>query len=123
MPHLTLEYSASLRPVLSEPLGLLAALNLAIAELGEGIKLNDIKSRAVCLEATLIGDGSAPQNFVHARLALMNTRTEVFKTRAAEVVLAVLQTYFEGKVIQVELCSEVQDINPACYRKSQLAAA
>ena len=122
MPHLTLEYTADLRDSTFDQRHLLKKLNLAIADLGEGIQLADIKSRAVCLEETLIGAGQTSQTFVHARLALLNTRPEAFKVRAAETVLAVLKNYFEHRAEQVELCSEVQDIAPACYRKTYLPA-
>ena len=122
MPHITIEYTANLHALDVDRRALLEDLHEQLAALGEGIVRTDIKSRFICLEDYLIGDGHTANAFVHARLALLDKRTEDFKSQAAQSVLNVLTQHYAPSVLNMscELCAEVLDIVPSRYMKQVL---
>ena len=123
MPHVTIEYTANLHALDLDRRALLEDLHEQLAALGEGIVRADIKSRFISLEDYLIGDGRTANSFVHARLALLDKRTEDFKAQAAQTVLNVLTRHYvpSGLKMPCELCAEVVDIVPSRYKKQLIS--
>ena len=122
MPQVTIEHTANLHALDLDRRALLVDLHEQLAALGEGIVQADIKSRFICLEDYLIGDGHTANAFVHARLALFDKRTEDFKTQAAQTVLNLLARHYAPSVLNMscELCAEVVDIVPSRYMKQAI---
>ncbi|HEY9103226.1 5-carboxymethyl-2-hydroxymuconate Delta-isomerase [Chitinimonas sp.] len=118
MPHLVLEYTDNL-PDQPDFKQLFSELHTALTGL-EGIKLADIKSRAIRLSDWLVGDGASSHAFVHLKLHLIDSRTDAFKQRALAVLQPVLARHYARSLAErdCQLCFEVIDIRGAFYAKT-----
>lgn len=121
MPHLTLEYSDNL-PGLNLPLTL-TALNASLVASGH-FEEADVKSRALRFDTFVVGSGSQPRAFVHARLALLSGRSTEVKRTLAEGLLAVLTNHSNAwkPAGEVQISVETQDMDRASYAKAIVAA-
>ena len=116
MPHLTIEYTDNL-PQFDADQALLA-LNQALVVSGQFEEEVDIKSRAICLHAFLVGTSSTGRAFVHAKLAILSGRSIETKQALSKDLLGALHTaYVWPPGLHVQLCVEVQEIERASYAK------
>lgn len=72
MPHLTLEYTASLPPEIASR-DLLLSLHRTLESVG-GIRLGNCKSRAFALAAFALGGGEKEAAFVHLEVRFLEGR-------------------------------------------------
>lgn len=119
MPHITIEYSESVRP--SQPMhGILLRLHHALAEL-EAFPMADIKSRAVGQADVCIGDGDLHRSFVHLQLRLLSGRDASVRGRLAQVSMRVLEAEF-SEAAKDPLCQmsvEVHEMERSTYIKQR----
>lgn len=116
MPHLTLEYTDNLHRF--DPQAALHLLNRALADSGQFDEV-DIKSRALRLDAYLVGTAGTPRAFVHATLALLDGRTAEIKQTLSQRLLAVLQTLCpHPHDAHLQLTVEIRDMDRASYAKA-----
>ncbi len=116
MPHLTLEYTDNLIQFQAAPV--LLALNQALLDSGH-FEEQDIKSRAVRLDAYRTGTLPVQRAFVHARLAILSGRSAETKLLLSTNLLHVLGGVCEWPAdLKVQVSVEVQDIERASYAKS-----
>jgi 5-carboxymethyl-2-hydroxymuconate isomerase len=118
MPHLTVEYSNNLSEFKAETA--LMALNQALVASGQFEEI-DIKSRAVCFDAFLVGTSPKGRAFVHAKLAILTGRTIETKQALSSNLLAALKVVCAWpEELQVQLCVEVQEIERLSYAKTSV---
>lgn len=109
MPHVVIEYFA--------PDGLERAVvletALETAAHSDIMQREDIKVRLAPSEAILFGDGR--ESFIHVTLSLLAGRTDAAKLKVAETLTENLRKVCPDiDAISVD----IQDLNPACYKKS-----
>jgi len=97
MPHLTLDYSANLRP--DGAIGALcAALARTLVELevdGKAVyPVGGIRVRAFAADDCCIADGRADAAYLHACLAVARGRPEATLKASGDAVFAVIQQHF-----------------------------
>ncbi|MFZ6751169.1 5-carboxymethyl-2-hydroxymuconate Delta-isomerase [Undibacterium sp. Ren11W] len=115
MPHLTIEYSDQLTGF--DAAAALLKFNRVLVASGEFEEL-DIKSRAIAFSSYLIGTQTHGRAFVHVKLALLSGRSAVIKQQLSEQLLQALQQASAWPpAIQVQLCVELIEIEPAFYCK------
>jgi len=97
MPHLTLEYSANIRPSANMP-ALCARLADCLAAQRDGGKviyaLGAIRVRALSAEEFHIADGRQDAAFVHAILKIGAGRGEAVKQATGDALFAVMKDHF-----------------------------
>lgn len=121
VPHLTLEYSGD-HPAISRARDVLHRLHALIASV-ESFSLEDIKSRAVVHDVTLVGDGSTPTAFVHLTVAILDGRPLTLRQRIATECLALLRhavAEADGAT-PCEVTVEIREMERASYAKARLA--
>jgi len=119
MPQLLIEYTDNLPNF--DARAALARANTFLAECGE-FGENDIKSRAIRLDAYRIGTAEAGRAFVSARLALLSGRSAEVKREIARGVLAALKGPGEWPAdLQVQITVEMLDMDRETYVKEILA--
>jgi 5-carboxymethyl-2-hydroxymuconate isomerase len=118
MPHLTLEYTAGLRPNV-EFEDLFARLHVLLSDTA-GIKQGNCKSRAIELSEFYVGDGTSADGFVHLAVRFLEGRSAELKQEVGRRILAVLGECFgvpappgDGPQITVQ----IEDIERAAYFK------
>lgn len=115
MPHLNIEYSDNLSAL--DTGALLLAMNQALLACGQ-FEERDIKSRALKMDAFLIGVSLPQRAFVHAKLSILDGRTPVIRQALAACLLQVLQQQCWPGGVEVQLCVEVLEIERASYAKA-----
>jgi len=120
MPHLTLEYTKNLQSKI-EFKEIFSKIHGEIIETGEFV-LDDIKSRAICIDNYFIGNGDPEKGFVHLRISILDHRDENLKNRLSKALLQVLSNYLEinTKGNKCQITVEVVNINSSCYSKKVL---
>lgn len=123
MPHLTLEFTAPL-PVALDLQSVLAGLHRVLGDLGY-FRLAELKSRAVPLECTRIGDGARPGVFVHLTVAILSGRDPLSRQRISEVCLTELLTQFDAitRRFPCDVTVEVREMERESYGKAMNALA
>ncbi|HSG80865.1 MAG TPA: 5-carboxymethyl-2-hydroxymuconate isomerase [Gemmatimonadota bacterium] len=117
MPHLTLEYTANLRPD-DELDPLFARLHRVLAEVG-GVEIGNCKSRAVERDRFFVGEGGAAAGFAHLEVRFLEGRSDELKGEIGRALLEVLRETFaveqEAQALQISV--EICDIRRATYFK------
>lgn len=115
MPHLTLEYSGNLSGL--DVRQALVSLNAALLDSGH-FDAPDIKSRAIPLEAFLVGDGIESAAFMHVTLRLLSGRTSETRGLLASALLKVLTGVLPRIASQsTQLSVEVIELDSVVYAK------
>jgi 5-carboxymethyl-2-hydroxymuconate isomerase len=118
MPHLTLEYTASLAQA-AELAGVLGELNHLIADIAN-IQIGNFKSRAIQREVFVVGAEESDEGFVHLEIAILSGRTPAIKEEIGCGCLAILERRFcpreRGPAIQITV--EIREIDREGYFKS-----
>jgi 5-carboxymethyl-2-hydroxymuconate isomerase len=115
MPHLNIEYSNNLSAL--DASALLLAMNQALLASGQ-FEERDIKSRALKMDAFLIGVSLSSCAFVHAKLSILDGRSLDIRQDLAACLLQVLQQQCWPCGLEVQLCVEVLEIERASYAKA-----
>jgi 5-carboxymethyl-2-hydroxymuconate isomerase len=94
MPHITVEYTANLKPEADIP-ALLARINdVLIAQ--EGVfPIGGIRSRAIELTDYRVADGRADDAFVHVTVKIGASRDEAMKKRAFNALFDAIKAHFD----------------------------
>jgi 5-carboxymethyl-2-hydroxymuconate isomerase len=116
MPHLYLEYSDNLAGFNAATA--LQQANLALEASGQFSEI-DIKSRAYAVSCYQVGTARDPQRaFIHARLAILEGRSEAVQQTLAQLVLDALLVHCPADPAQdVQVSCEIQQIARASYAK------
>jgi 5-carboxymethyl-2-hydroxymuconate isomerase len=121
MPHLTLDYTKNLTEFDAKEA--LHRLNAALAKTGHFDEI-DIKSRAVPLDCFVIGVSSEDRAFVHAKLAIMNSRPIEVRSMMSKALLQELRGMFSDTPnLHVQLCVEILEIEQETYAKGVIGPA
>jgi 5-carboxymethyl-2-hydroxymuconate isomerase len=117
MPHLTLEYTAGLRPDI-EFEGLFARMHDVLSDVA-GIKKGNCKSRAIKLDRYLVGDGTSGEGFVHLDVRFLEGRPLELKEEVGLQLLAVLKQGYGSRAQQedLQITVEIRDIERGAYFK------
>jgi 5-carboxymethyl-2-hydroxymuconate isomerase len=116
MPHLYLEYSDNLATF--DAATALQQANLALEASGQFSEI-DIKSRASMVSCYQVGTARDPQRaFIHARLAILEGRSEAVQQTLAQLVLDALLVHCPADpALDVQVSCEIQQIARASYAK------
>ena len=93
MPHVTVEYTANLKPDADIP-GLLASINGVLIAQGGVFPIGGIRSRAIELTDYRIADGAADDAFVHVTVKIGAGRDESVKKRAFDALFEAIKAHF-----------------------------
>ena len=116
MPHLILEYTQNLDRLQPVPaLKRLAAVILASGQFQE----NDIKGRAIQLNAATVGVGDATPSFLHLKVCLLSGRTEDVRVVLATQLMAALKNEVDASV-PVQLTVDIAEMTRATYMKESI---
>jgi 5-carboxymethyl-2-hydroxymuconate isomerase len=119
MPHITLEYSANIRPVarMSELCGKLAQYLAAYrGEDGKPVyPLGGIRVRAIACEDYAIADGRPDAAFVHANLRMAAGRSEATRQATCDALFEIIKAHFAELFAQtgLALSLEINQFNEA----------
>lgn len=106
MPHLVLEYSGNVRERI-DPAALFGKLHTALASVG-GFRIQDFKSRAVCMDQYFIGDATREQSFVNLDVRTFGGKSPEARTAVSEAALTVLADAFEATLRETACDISVQ---------------
>jgi 5-carboxymethyl-2-hydroxymuconate isomerase len=123
MPHLMLEYSNNLPEPLDHQ-ALFAALHAAL-ERFDGVRLAEIKSRAVAHDHYRIGSGTPENVFVHLTVAVLSGRELSLRRELSAELLAVLLQAFR-RTCQERPCDvtvDIREMQRETYGKAMSAHA
>ena len=118
VPHLTLEYTATLEEKATDP-GLLEKIHSLLAS-EAGIRIENCKSRWREVENWVVGQGEADAAFVHLDLRFLEGRREETVEAVGRGALAILEDHFfpaPGK-LELQLTVEVAEIRRSAYFKA-----
>jgi len=112
MPHLTLEYSANLKPAANMQ-ALCRKLAQCLAayrdEHGKSVyPLGGIRVRALMCEDYCIADGRADAAFVHANLRMGAGRSEHTRQRTGDALFEIIKQHFENLFAQTGLALSME---------------
>ena len=111
MPHITLEYSDTISEDIPK---LLTDLHHDLAA-RETIDIHGIKSRAVPVQYTIVGDGKELDKMIHVTLKLLPGRDDELRREMAEGLRNVVQSKVHDERIAVTV--EVVELDAASYQK------
>ena len=111
MPHIIVEYTDTL--TLDMP-KLLDALHYDLAE-KDTVDIHAIKTRAVPVQYSIVGDQHDRDKFVHVVLKLLDGRDKALRRSMAESLHAIARTYAKDNDIAVSV--EVIEMNKETYVK------
>ncbi|MGE4373684.1 MAG: 5-carboxymethyl-2-hydroxymuconate Delta-isomerase [Xanthobacter sp.] len=114
MPHLIVEHTANLGPVVSS--ATLRRLNAALLTSGQ-FDEQAIKSRAVVVDTFAIGTAEAGRAFLAARLCILSGRTAEQKRQVSEILLEALKQIALPSDLETQITVEVLDMDRASYGK------
>lgn len=119
MPHLVLEYSGNARENF-EPHSFFNKLHAELAAVG-GFRLQDFKSRAVRMDAYLIGDGSYEQSFVNLDIRTFGGKSPEDKEVISKSALAILATEFQGTLRQTacDISVQITELDRPSYSRTR----
>jgi 5-carboxymethyl-2-hydroxymuconate isomerase len=117
VPHCILEHSSN---IVETPdwRDLLRKINRTLADTGL-FKSEDIKSRAVCHNISVVGDGDPSRAFVTLNVCILSGRDDTTKRRIAEPLAALLVSAFPRSAEQLKFSVSVQvtDIHRESYQR------
>lgn len=112
MPHLILEYSATIASDVKKA-NLLTRAHTAMLDSGV-FNAADVKSRAYAAEEFVVGTDGTAKSFVHARVYLLEGRTPEQKATVVDGIFAVLR---EHAAYASQLSVDIRDMGRDTYRK------
>jgi 5-carboxymethyl-2-hydroxymuconate isomerase len=117
MPHLTLEYSASLASKFGHR-ELFRQLHNTLADM-VGIRLANCKSRAYPATDAMVGDGDTDAVFVHLDVRFLAGRSDELRQSVGTEMRQTLLDWFAPKAgsADLQVTVEVRDIDRAFYFK------
>ncbi len=101
MPQITLEYTANIEQAVNFS-SLFSSMHQILSELG-GVRIQNCKSRAICQDRYLIGDGAEQHAFVHVDVMLVAGRSQEWIQRLGNALLAALEETFAASKQNLEL--------------------
>ena len=118
MPHLTIEYTNNLS-IINDP-SALVRLNELLAATGH-FNEADIKARSVRFDSFAIGTLPVKRAFAHAKLSLLNGRTEAVKSSLSQILLSEMPKLFTADPgVEIQFCVEILDMDRNSYGKSTI---
>jgi len=99
MPHLTLEYSANLRPEGGFDALCRKLAHGLVSQQADGkavYPLGGIRVRALCAEDYCVGNGTLDAAFVHATLKIGAGRSEQTKSETGNTLFEIMKAHFEA---------------------------
>ena len=116
MPHLILEYTENINPIVFEQL--FAKLHSVLSEI-VNIEINNCKSRAVSLGTFYIGEGDSSNAFVSLSVSFLEGRSLDLKQKLGERFLDILKRYYSHleTELNVQISVEIKDIQKPLYFK------
>jgi 5-carboxymethyl-2-hydroxymuconate isomerase len=93
MPHITVEYTANLKPE-ADIAALLAKINAVLIAQGGVFPIGGIRSRAIELADYRIADGAADDAFVHVTVKIGAGRDKVLKKRTFDALFEAIKKHF-----------------------------
>ncbi len=117
MPHLTLEYSASLASKFGHR-ELFSRLHQILADTA-GIRLGNCKSRACPATDAMVGDGHGDAVFVHLDVRFLAGRSDEVRQAVGQQMRQALLDWFAPKAgpADLQVTVELRDIDRAEYFK------
>lgn len=117
MPHLTLEYTANLAQSV-DLVGILHELHRLMTD-AAGVRIENLKSRAIRRDVFVIGEGEHEEGFVHLEIALLSGRPAAIKEQIGRQSLTILERHFapQENASSVQITVEIRDIDRASYFK------
>ncbi len=113
MPHIILEYSESLASTQDVP-KLLTLLHKNLAS-QETVDIHGIKSRAVPVQYTIVGDGKDRDQMFHVTLRLLPGRSDELRAKMAADLRETLKSHIHDDRIAVT--AEVVELDAVSYQK------
>lgn len=107
MPHIIVEYSQSLEPIMSK---LLSRLHESLAS--NGIDKNRIKTRGIPVEHAYVGEHGTQGKMIHATLLLMAGRDTETKKKYGDDLYALIKDAMPNNCVAT---LEIRDMNPETY--------
>jgi len=121
MPHLRIEYSASVAGRF-EPATLVEAACKTLLSSGVFSPADSIKVRLIPVEHFRVGDGS-DQGFIHAGLALHSGRDEATRKRLTGALVDCIAALVAPGPQPVQITSEAREMHRETYSKRLIASA
>ncbi len=113
MPHITLEYSDTLADRQDIP-KLVSLLHKSLAT-QETVNIHGIKSRAMPVQYTIVGDGKDRDQMMHVTLKLLPGRSDELRHKMAADLRETLHNHMHDDSIAVTV--EVIELDAASYQK------
>jgi len=112
LPHITVEYSANLDPILDVP-ALLGTVHRTALSTGM-VEIGGLRTRAERREHFVVADGNAANAFVAIRCRVGAGRDEATRARFAEDVFAAATEFLDGmfQTTPLAISLEVAEIDP-----------
>ncbi|MEW1658905.1 isomerase [Streptomyces sp. NPDC093707] len=118
MPHITVDYDATLREILDRR-RFARELHALAAKTVDGITIESCKTRFRCVDDIAIAHGEPQQVLIHVDFAILPGRTAEAKSTLSEVTLDLVRTHTATASVAgltVHASVEVRDLD-AAYRK------
>ena len=112
MPHIIVEYSATLEDKVSLP-NVLQGLHEALA--GQGIDKARIKTRGIRIDHAVVGDAGPDGVMAHTTLLLLEGRDVATKQQYGQALHAVVQERIGQSVPECKITLEVRDMEKETY--------
>lgn len=119
MPHLIVDYSRNIHNLGQEKL--LKHLNQALITTGFFIP-SDLKSRIFKDDVFVIGDNDDSQAYIHARLCILEGRSESEREVFLQTLFTALKNFkgYEAYTLNVQLSVELIEIKAQNYAKAEI---
>ena len=118
MPHIIVEYTEHLTVDIAN---LLTKLHATLAE-QDTIDIHSIKTRAIPVQYTIVGDGHEPDKFIHIDLKLLPGRADALKHTMAKALHDAARTCCIHDD-RISLSVEVSELHEASYTQSSYSKA
>ncbi|MEM7563431.1 MAG: hypothetical protein AAF353_10340 [Pseudomonadota bacterium] len=116
MPHIVLEYSDNLPPLVDYS-ALFGEVHQALNLIG-GIKLENCKSRARVASPFYVGDGNSANAFIHLDIEFVKGRSDEVKKAIGAQCLSLLQKYYQKQLNEhLQITVKIDDIALDFYFK------
>ena len=112
MPHIAVEYTETISFDIPK---LLDTLHYALAE-HDTIDVHAIKTRALPVQYSIVGDGKDRDQFVHITVKLLAGREESLRKTIAEDLMGKARAHFPDGA-NIDLSLDVAEMNAATYQK------
>ena len=118
MPQITIEYSGNIGTGFDAP-AFAATVHALLVEHADAALFN-CKTRLIEHQRFLIGDGSPANAMIHVDLRILPGRSDAQKRALGEAVIAELEKAVETKGLDLQLTTEVRELDAANYHKRRV---